>query len=536
MPPGPQLPDPVVGVDLAAFWQAYNDIVAEYRRADDYGRAADFWMSFDDRMRTAYGGITRTGANLKMNGEWGEPGNPSAAAAAFHERIDAGVLSIRNWLNGGPDLLDGGTNGTEVGTGAVRTQFQELINLIGGNHHAVLGLRGQLETLLGPEVVAMSEAGQQIEIPPSTKRFTDEVTNEARRLSDDLRTRFGMVQSLLESLPDTTRWDGPTMLAGDTPAGTRGLGGGPAGMPPGGPAGAPPGGPGGAPPGGPAGAPPGGSAGAPPDGPAGAPPGGPGGAPPGGPGAEPPGGPGSTPDLGTPGSDVPGADVPGAELPGGPELPELPPTDPSLAGVPTATVPPATTTPPPRLPDFTPPSSLGAGPASSPPTSFAPVSTPFTSSPPPRSTGAEPPGANPRSSTVEGVRGVAPGGGGAGGEPQPVPRNTVAGGGSGSSGPGFFPPMMPPMMPPGGGMGPGGIKPGEADFAGGPPRQVSGRDSWRAGLRSQLLGRTGASDDEPSHPVRPPAGEEVLDEELWRVPDAAPVSPPEPQPRRGRSW
>jgi len=225
--------------------------------------------------------------------------------------------------------------------------------------------------------------------------------------------------------------------------------------------------------------------------------------------------------------------MPGGELPGGPELPELPPTDPSLAGMPTATLP--TNTPPPALADFTPPSSLGAGPGSSTPTSFTPVSTPFTGGgPQARRDAADPHGTNPRGSTVDGTRFATPSGGGAG--PQPVPRNTVAGGGSSSGGPGFFPPMMPPMMPGGGGMGVGGIKPGEADFAGGPPRQVSGRDSLRAGLRSQLLGRTGDHDDEPSYPAASPAGGEVLDEELWQVPDAAPVSPPDTQPKRGRSW
>lgn len=97
--------------------------------------------------------------------------------------------------------------------------------------------------------------------------------------------------------------------------------------------------------------------------------------------------------------------------------------------------------------------------------------------------------------------------------------------------------MMPPMMPGGGGVGANGVKPGEAEFAGGPTRRVSGRDSWRAGLRSQLLGRTGEYDDEPPPPaMTAPAGGEVLDDELWQVADAAPVSPPEPQQRRGRSW
>jgi hypothetical protein len=98
---------------------------------------------------------------------------------------------------------------------------------------------------------------------------------------------------------------------------------------------------------------------------------------------------------------------------------------------------------------------------------------------------------------------------------------------------------MMPMMPPPGGMGGGaggGVKPGEAEFAGGPTRHIRGRDSLRAGLRSQLLGRTGEYDDDPEPQPRPPAGGEVLDEELWRVPDAAPVSPPEPPSRRGRSW
>lgn len=224
--------------------------------------------------------------------------------------------------------------------------------------------------------------------------------------------------------------------------------------------------------------------------------------------------------------------MPGADVPDGPELPEVPPTDPSLAGMPTATLP--TNTPPPALADFTPPSSLGSSQGSSTPTTFTPVSTPFTGGPQARRDAAGPQGTNPRGSTVDGARFAAPSGGGEG--PQPVPRNMVAGGGSSADGRSFFPPMMPPMMPGGGGMGAGGVKPGEADFAGGPPRQVSGRDSLRAGLRSQLLGRTGDHDDEPSYPAATPAGGEVLDEELWQVPDAAPVSPPDAQPKRGRSW
>ncbi len=516
MPPGPLLPDPL---SLAAFWQAYNEIDQERGKTSDYDQAAAFWASFDEKMRTTYSDVTRTGSNLKMNAEWGTPTEPSAAATAFHERMDAGVLSIRGWLNGGPDLLDGGTNATEVGTGAVQTQFRELINLIDGNHRAVVGLRGQLEAVLGVEPVARSEAGARIELPQSARTVIDEVTTEARRLSDDLRTRFAAVQSMVEKLPDTTQWSGPTMLAGDPPPGTTG---------PGSPAGAPPGGPGGAPPGGPGGAPPGG---APPGGPGGAPPGGPGAEPPGAPGTEPPGGPGSTPDTGAPGAEVPGADTPGAELPGGTDMPELPPTDPSLSGTPTATLPPPSQSPSTNVPSFT-PSSLGSSPGSQ--TPFTPLSTPFSSGAPVRGAGPSP--TTPRGSTVDGPGGVAPGGPVTG---EQVPR-TAAGGGGGSSTsrPGFFPPMM-PMMPPPGGMGGGaggGVKPGEAEFAGGPTRHVRGRDSLRAGLRSQLLGRTGEYDDDPEPQPRPPAGGEVLDEELWRVPDAAPVSPPEPPSRRGRSW
>lgn len=96
--------------------------------------------------------------------------------------------------------------------------------------------------------------------------------------------------------------------------------------------------------------------------------------------------------------------------------------------------------------------------------------------------------------------------------------------------------MVPPMGA--GGANGGGIKPGEADFAGGPIRQVGGRESWRAGLRPQLLGRGGDRDDEPAHlpPEEPLPTDDVLDEELWQVPGAAPVAPPESRPSRGRAW
>ena len=97
----------------------------------------------------------------------------------------------------------------------------------------------------------------------------------------------------------------------------------------------------------------------------------------------------------------------------------------------------------------------------------------------------------------------------------PVPSRGAGQGATNSSGSGFYPPMMPPMYP-GGGMGSGGVRPGEAEFAGGPVRRVTGPATWLAGLRPQLRGRTGEPEEEPDPPEPPPG--DVLDEELWQVP------------------
>ena len=101
-----------------------------------------------------------------------------------------------------------------------------------------------------------------------------------------------------------------------------------------------------------------------------------------------------------------------------------------------------------------------------------------------------------------------------------------------AGGPGFYPPMMPPMMPGAGAAGgPGAPGRGGAGPGGGPVGRPSAeRDTLRAGVRPELLGRSGESGrpgDAPGRRKARPAAD-VLDEELWEVPEPAPppAAPP----------
>jgi hypothetical protein len=210
-------------------------------------------------------------------------------------------------------------------------------------------------------------------------------------------------------------------------------------------------------------------------------------------------------------------------LPGiDPSGPRIPPSVPGLtAGNPNLGVPLST--------PFTP---IGGNRDS--PSSFTPAGSP--SGPIPAARAAPRAGVEPlppgRSAPVAGATGI-----GAPEGPPVLSRGAMPAEPSTGTGSGFYPPMTPPMYPPSGGGG-SGVRPGEADPAGGPALRAGGRDSWRAGLRPQLQGRAGAGDDDQQRdfpPGYPVSRGEVLDEELWQVPDAAPPAPPEPRSQRGRS-
>lgn len=123
-------------------------------------------------------------------------------------------------------------------------------------------------------------------------------------------------------------------------------------------------------------------------------------------------------------------------------------------------------------------------------------------------------------------------------EAEPTPAGGASQAAAEDAGLGRVPyyPMMPPMGPGAGRQG-ADVRPGDADGAGGQAIRWRGRDSSRAGLVPALQGRGGARDDDlDDEPMAFPAGDEVLDEELWQVSEAAsPVTPPDSAPRRGRS-
>lgn len=517
----------VGAVDLSRFWPAWNAIDQERKLVTYYEAARDFWGTYDTKLTMSRDNVTDLRKDMELYTNWTNLGRPEAASTAFYRRVDDGIGSVQAWLNGG--------------TATVRDRFTELatrlpedIRMADLNRETLLTQDKVLDMTTGRSPIAafttakIVEGDGEVDVPVLRADAIRQAVEDTVRRHDELMVLFRQIVDDLNKLPDNVTWAGPTTVAPEAAVG--GPGGGPG---TGGPAG---GGPGGGPGGG-------GPAAANAD-------------VPGGPGAAPGAGPDSTQDsMMAPGADVPGAgpadqtgadalggnrtgaDVPGGDLPGGPAIDPmtgdpivtLPTNDPALAGTPSATLSPTALSPmtPSPTASLAPLSSnvpSGAGPTISPfPLTPTGVS-PSPGGPLARRDGAGSPG--PGSSTVDSQRGVSVSG------ESPV---GARGGTTGSTiGPGFYPPMVPPM---GGMAGRNGIRPGEADFAGGSVRQAGGRDSWRAGLRPQLLGRAGEPDDEPyqHQPVRPVSGDEVLDEELWQVPDAAPATPPEP-PRRGRSW
>jgi hypothetical protein len=527
-------------VDATRLIEAWKQLVRENELASSYYEAANFWDQYGELLTQRRDLYRRQRRELESNTQWRTP-----AASAFYERVDAGLASIDAWLKDGVSL--GGGAGTDKNLPAgIARRFRTAADAIGPGFQrvneimdTVSGKGSVWERFLqsgGGEIPTFRLEGNTVVVnPPGYQTWVEQMIQEAETTALTVADNFRNVASAMEVVPDI-KWLGPVRAM--TPDATN-TGPGP-GAGPGGPGGGPAGGPGGGPAGGPE-TPPGGPGAEQPGGPGAETPGGPGAETPGGPGAETPGGPGSTPDTGAeqPGAELPGGELPGSDPTSGTDIPQLPPTDPALAGTPSATLSPPV--PSSSLPGSTLgnpgsttglPGPVGTGPVSSVP--FTPVgSTPLSPTGTPRTQ----PG-----STVDGVRtGGVPGGpGGSGGSgapagPSPLPRG---GPGTSTGGPGFFPPIVPPMFPGGGRGGAGEIRPGEAEFGGGPVRQAGKRESWRAGLRPQLLGRTSDPDDEPRHsePILPVDTADVLDEELWQVPDAAPASPPEPPSRRGRTW
>jgi hypothetical protein len=529
-------------VNLMPFWLAQDQLRLEHERLADYTAARDFWASYDDKLRESVATIDQVRKDMEANTGW-KPGNPREASTAFYERVDAGTKSIRTWLGGG--------------TAEVRQAFGDVVDQLPARLRALdehANWLRQQDKVVGTDVVPAPElltvprtekiTDQDrgwVRIPRSTANQIHEVVTTAVRMRDELRDMFTRTRDALAALPQE-KWLGPTSLATGAPPGDNPLSTGTGDQPAGpGPTGTGPTGTG--PTGGPTGT------GPVPTGPTGTP----------GPQAP---GPTSTPDTGT---TPPGTDLPGTGRPGGPTAPvpgldpttgpngsppptpsptplptPLPTSDPQLAGTPTATLPSPTPLSPLSPSQSTPvlPTPLPGGVSSG---SSLPASTLGATTLPPTSS-ALPPLSN-FGSTVDGSRGPVPPRTGTA-PSGPVTSSPVAGeasvrpagGPTGAGSGGFYPPMVPPMMPPGGvGAGAGGVRPGEAEFGGGPIRQ-RGRESWRAGLRPGLLGRAADRDDEwaPEPPARP--RDDILDEELWQVPGAAPVAPPEQPPRRARPW
>jgi hypothetical protein len=499
----------VGAVDLSRFWPAWNAIDQERELVTYYAAARDFWGAYDTKLTLSRDNVTDLRRDMELYTNWTNLGRPEAASTAFYRRVNDGIGSVQAWLNGG--------------TSTVRDRFNELATRLPEDvrmvdlHRETLLTQDKVVDMTasrGPiaafTTVKIVEGDGEVNVPVLRADAIRQAVEDTVRRHDELMVLFRQIVDDLDKLPDNVTWAGPTTVA---------------------PEAAPGGGPGAGPGGGPGGP-----------------------AAPGGPGAAPGAMPGAGPDpaqesMPAPGADVPGAgagpadqtgaDVPGGDLPGGPAVDPvtgdpnvtLPTSDPALAGTPSATLSPTALSPatpsPSTLSPLSSNVSSGAGPTTSPfPLTPTGVS-PSPGGPLARRDGVGSPG--PGASTVDSQRGAS-----VTGESPVRARGGPAGSTGSTIGPGFYPPMVPPM---GGMAGRNGIRPGEADFAGGSVRQAGGRDSWRAGLRPQLLGRAGEPDDEPYQlpPVRTVSGDEVLDEELWQVPDAAPATPPEP-PRRGRSW
>lgn len=513
---------------------AWNQLAVENERAAAYGEAADFWRTYGELLAARREIYQTHRDHLLASSQWLTP-----AANAFYERVDMGLRSIDNWLNANlPDIA---------------TKFREAADLIGPKFQLVnenqgvlsgnVPVRNRTPTGLRPGVArpefrmegdfVFARSGSRAEEALDLIRGSELAAKEVAAKFDELKTAMRRLQ--VANLQDQ-EWAGPVPATAPSanpmstgPGGPGGPSGGPTSPSPG------PGGPGTAPGGGP-------EAPTAPESMSDTAPGGPGADQP---GADQPGA--DAPGADVPGADVPGADQPGADLPGSPAstvgpaavddvgTSPLPPSDPALAGMPNATLtaPTSTTTPTSAssLPGSMPSTSTGGGPTSTMSSiPFTPTGSPTGLAP----RGAQPPLSGPRGSTVDGARGGLPGAPG-GQVPGPGQSTVPRGGPAGTTaGPGFYPPIMPPMGGGYGGAG-SGIRPGEAEFAGGPIRRNSGPDSWRAGLRPQLLGRAGDQDDEP-HEAPPPSAGDVLDEELWEVPGAAPATPPQPRRRHGGSW
>jgi hypothetical protein len=535
----------VADVDLTQFWDAWDKIAQEKGRLPYYTEAREFWASYDTKLTMSRDSIVDVRKSMELQTQWssidrfGMP-RPEAASTAFYARVDAGTRSIQTWLNGG--------------TSTVRDRFAELVRRLPEDFGAVEGHRNWLlgqDKVVGavavpakvsvtvPTLAKISEQDRaRVQVPVSNADQVLLAVDDAVRRRDELVGLFRQLTDDLNRLPHNEKWAGPTALAAEAPPG-----GSP--VPGGGPVS---GGPGGAP----------GGSGLAAATPATAP------GMPTAPGLD---GSGASSSTGPVASEpqvsaaAPSVDQSSADLPGGPvsapavdqsglddtSTTGLPPVDPELAATPTATMTPATTSTPATTPTTPLPGSIPSTPTGVSGFTGNPGASPVLSPFPLTSTRSSP-SLSPAGPLTrrDGVGSSGPGASGSDAdgprgapviEESPVRTRGGTAGANTGAGPGIYPPVVPPMVPPmGGAPGGSGIRPGEAEFAGGPNRQAGGRDSWRAGLRPQLLGRA-AEHDEPGHfpPVRPLPDGEVLDEELWQVSDAAPAAAPEP-PRRSRKW
>jgi hypothetical protein len=513
-------------VDLAPFWAAWDQLQQEHARLPDYTAAAEFWASYDAKLRGSSALLSQARKDMELNTQWSSPGNANAASTAFYGRLDAGAGSIQRWL-------DSDTAGAMRELATLVTQLDAHFRAVDEHRNWLLTqdkVVGSIPVRFGSVATLRKISDQDrgtVQVEQKTAAEIAATVRDAVRLRDELTRQFEKARLKLEALPHDQKWLGPTTVAAPMTPGQIPLAGAPGGAPsPTGPnANAP------------------GSANAP---------GGPT-----APGTDKPGAPtgpasnASAPSMSPPG---PGSDKTGGPAPGDTDLgTPLPTNEPVLAGTPSPTMTPLPGVDQggPRIPSAVPGMPTGnpnlGVPLSTPfmpiggdrdaLSSFTPAGSPAT----PTSAGRATPrvGADPLPPARSTPLGAAPGIGASEGAPA-LSRGAVPPGPGTSTGSGFYPPMMPPMYPSSGGGG-GGVRPGEADHAGGPALRAGGRDSWRAGLRPQLRGRAGGSrdDDEArelmSGTSHPPRGGEVLDEELWQVPDAAPPMPSEPRPERRRS-
>ena len=445
------------------FWQLYQQIDDEYAQRDTYTQAARFWQSYADSLNASSSTMSQANGNLSST----QGSGGSAASQAWLEKMEQGQQSVVNQA---------------AAAKTVPAALQGLSNQLETSHQTAITLSQQLvQAQLDAKGPATTSAGQ------GAQAAVEQIVAQMQQSYQELQTSFQDVAAAINAIP-TAQWQGPGTPA-QSAAGGAAKGGAGKGAASGSGSGS------------------GANSGAGSDD-------------------------SSTGDSGDTSStaDQSGdqsdpSDLGGdSSLAGSPDTSTLPPpTDPTLAGSPAATLPNTSSLPGSNLSGTIPAStSPGSG------STLTPLNlTPFTPLPLPSTPNTQLPKETLGSTPVPGLDTETDG---------PTVANATQAGAaeaseSASGGTGFYPPMMPPMAP---GGARGGVEPGEADGLGGPSIRWQGQESTRAGLVPGLQGRGGQDGDSDDDPARYPSGGQVLDEELWQVSSAhSPVVPP--YPGRGRS-